>query len=190
MLGGNHHRLAETETVELVRLQVDSLAIGLVDDRNDRYPEPAQVIRDLAVLRYGAGLTIEEEDHDVAFANRGLRLSPDQRDEGVLVLHQQATGIDHAHRPAAESFCFAEDAVPRHPGEIVHQRPTAAGQPVEEGGLADVGPAHHHDDRQAAQAGPSVGEGLSSGIGVSWLMMDRPMQIHVPSTRRIWRRVC
>ncbi len=189
VLGRDHDRGAETQPVELVRLELDRLAVALVDHGHDGDAEASQVFADLLVFRDGPGFAVEQKDHHIAAADCGLGLTADQRHEGVLVHHQQTTGVDEGQGAATGALDLADDAVAGHPGQVVDQGAAAAGEPVEEGGLADVGAANHHHYGLFAHCGFSAGPSSGCGTGVSCSRLDLPTTIHLPSMRRICSRV-
>ena len=64
----------------------------------------------------------------------------------------QAAGVDHGEG-AAVPFADAVDAVAGRAGKVLDDRDALADQPVEEGGLADIGAANDGDDGEGHGAG-------------------------------------
>ena len=111
--------------------------VPLVHDRNHRNSEVAQPGADFPVLRDKAGITVKQEKHRIGFAHRSIGLRTDQGHEGVGVLKQEAAGVHERHN-ATPPRGVTNDPVSRNPGKIVHQRPPAASQAVENCRFADV----------------------------------------------------
>ncbi len=93
---------------------------------------------------------VEDHDHDVGQPDGVERVGHGGSLELGLdaAAPAHAGGVDQAHRPALP-FPFDADGVARDAGLGAGQHPLLADQPVEQGRLADIGPA---DDRQ--QQGP------------------------------------
>ena len=64
---------------------------------------------------------------------------------GKAVVKRDAAGVDDAVFGLAGTAHDAFHAVPRDAGAVVGDRPVAAYQPVEEGGLAHVGASNEND---------------------------------------------
>ena len=74
-----------TEAEELVRLEIDTLAVGLVDHRNNRNVQGAEILCDLAVFGDRTNLAVEQQQDHVTAGNGDLGLTPDHGHELILV---------------------------------------------------------------------------------------------------------
>ena len=134
------NRIAEAEPVEL---EGERVLIGIVDLVGH------EDLRELFVPRRDPGARVGQEENEVGFLDRGLRLLGDRAGDRVLVGDVDAAGVDQQEVLAVP---FADEllAVARHPRRLVHDRRARLGQPVDEGRLADVRKA---DDRDRAKQG-------------------------------------
>ena len=73
----------------------------------------------------------------------------------------EAAGVDQQHAPR-DHLGFLVQAVARDAGAVVHDGLAEADEAVEQRGLADVGPAHHHHDRIADQPLSPVAAGVAT----------------------------
>ena len=74
-----------------------------------------------------------------------------------------AGGVDEAPGPAAELHELV-DRVDGGPGDVVDDHPLGTGQPVEQRGLADVGPADDRDPARSADLGLLLGRRLGQRL--------------------------
>ena len=100
----------------------------------------AQLLGDAPVVGRQSRAGIGEEDHRVGFGDCLLGLLRHLREDALGGAGLKPPGIDHVVRAAAEQT-FAIVAVARHAGHVHDDRIARAGEAVEEGALADVGPA-------------------------------------------------
>src|SRR5690606_7955485 len=99
---------------------------------------------------------VDDEDHRVSGVDRRLGLSADGCGEGLAGGQLPAAGVDEEElppRPVGEEL----PAITRDTGPLLGDGGTATDDPVDEGGLADVGTADDGDDGEATHAGSSVG---------------------------------
>ena len=99
----------------------------------------AQEIDHFPVPGLGSFFAVHDQQQEVGFGHRDLGLGAHQFPQGLLTPHQ-AAGI-HQQEGMVLPIHPAVEAVPGHPGEIRHQGLGGAGEAVEEGGFAHVGPA-------------------------------------------------
>jgi hypothetical protein len=148
MLRAHRDRLAEAEGKGLEDPGLAGSAFGLVGRKNDRRALRAEPAGDFLVQRSrpGAGVDQEQSDIGIAHSGDGLRTHPARQGVGILIL--VAGGVDDPKVEPEQARLtlppIAGDARP-----IVDQGELAAHQPVEQGGFADVGPAHDGDGRQS-----------------------------------------
>ena len=104
----------------------------------------AQPAADLLVERGHAGAGVDQEQGDVGVAHRGAGLRAHPPGQGLRVLVLIAGGVDHPEfEPEQARLALAP--VAGHARPVVDERQLLADQPVEQGGLADVGPADDGD---------------------------------------------
>src|SRR3989337_377014 len=78
----------------------------------------------------------------------------------------EPAGVHHGRLPPAETDAAVE-TVSGDSGHVAHQRLAPPHQPVEQGGLAHVGPPHDHDDRpQHHRRGIVPTSAFTSAVGV------------------------
>ena len=145
--GRNGNRVAQPEPVELERLGLAPRLVDLVRDQEDRLAGVAQDRGQLLVAGRDPGPRVEHEEHEVGLGDRAARLLRDLLRQRRRVGDVDAAGVHEQEAPAGP---LADDllAVARHTGRLVDDRLARAGQPVDEGRLADVREA---DDRDRAE---------------------------------------
>ena len=149
MLGAHRDRLAEAQRPGLDDAGLAGAALGLVGGEDDRRGLAAQPAGDLLVERGQAGAGVDQEQGGVGLADRGDGLRPHPAGQGLGILVLVAGGVDDPEFEA-EQGRLALAPVAGHAGPVVDQRQLPADQPVEQGRLADIGPA---DDRDGGQLG-------------------------------------
>ena len=190
-------RIAEAERE---RLPDQALAVGVVDLVDDEeHLAAGQVADDVSATRLSSSVTpVMASDHhedDVGLADRLLALAAHLVVERRALGHP-APGVDeregHALPLGVDQLAVAGDA-----GLLLHDRGALAHDPVDQRGLADVGPADDRDGRvgreghgrssprAARRAWPSVGmtstgRGRSSGPVPS---RKRPLDRHTSGSR-------
>jgi hypothetical protein len=146
--------LAEAEAVELVHGHLAFEVVGLVGDQDDGLVGAAQLIGDLGVLPRNAIHDVGHEHDDVGLIHGDLRLRAHLRDEGVAVIEHQAAGV-HQGEHAAAPFHIGVLPIAGGAGHVFDDGQALAHEPVKEGGLAHVGPAHQGNDRFLGHRSPS-----------------------------------
>ena len=96
----------------------------------------------------GAFPAVDHQEDDVGFGHGLLGLAAHQGAHLVFAAHQ-AAGVHQEEGPVVKGEA-AVMAVPGDPGDIGHQGLGRAGEAIEQGGLAHVGPAD--DGHQALRA--------------------------------------
>ena len=137
---GNGQRLAQRQFVKLGGDHGGVHALGLVDREQHRTRRTAQAVGDDLVLRRQACPCIDHENDGVGLVDGLQRLPRHFGHDAVLGDRLQTARVDHQIGLFTEAPAPVM-AVARHPRQVVHQRIARAGETVEEGGLADVGPA-------------------------------------------------
>ena len=122
-------------TVDLVR-DDDALAAGFADDARRR-PVAGQDPR----------RRIDDEQHEVRLPDRRDGLLADGRGDFFAPLGIVAAGVHEEVVPFVGQPRFRLEDVAGHSGHVVDDRPAAADQPVEEGGLADIRSARDDDSK-------------------------------------------
>ena len=92
----NGDGVAETEPVELERLEVAPRVVELVREHEHGSPRAAQDLGELLVAGRDARLGVHDEEHEVGFLDRLARLSRDLRAERPRVGAVDAAGVDRA----------------------------------------------------------------------------------------------
>ncbi len=139
VLGGNRVRHAQPHFVEFERRERGLHALGLVDRDEHAPAEAPQLLSDRAVPRREALAGVGHEDDDVGFGDCGSRLLG-HLDEYSARFRSQPAGIDREVRPLAQAS-HPIVAVSRQTRDIGDQCIPGAREPVEQRGLADIGPA-------------------------------------------------
>jgi len=121
-------------------------ALGLVDGHDRTLAGDPQPLGNAPILRRQAIARIEHEDDDIALGDRGFGLCGHFLDQALGGHRLEATGVDNDVGHGADAP-LAVVAITRQPREVRHQRRPRTGQPVEQGRLADVGPADQGDNR-------------------------------------------
>jgi hypothetical protein len=148
--GGDRERVAEAELVEVVHEVIDDLVIDLVDREEHGLAGRAQLLREVVIDRREARPSIDDEQQRVGLADRLERLAVDAgADHLALRLGIEAAGVDDA-KVGAEVLGFAVAAIAREARRVVNERGAPADEAVEQGRLADVGPADNGDQRCSA----------------------------------------
>ena len=139
--GRDRYRETEAQLLEIRRGRIRLHALGLVDGDPHPRPQFAQLLGDAPVVGRQSRAGIGEEDHRVGFGDCLLGLLRHLREDALGGAGLKPPGIDHVVRAAAKQ-AFAIVAVARHAGHVHDDRIARAGEAVEEGALADVGPAY------------------------------------------------
>ena len=100
----------------------------------------------MLVGRGDAGAGVDHEQHQVGLRHGGLGARPHPPVERLGIALLQPGGVDQLHGSAAQQR-LGLFAVARHPRRVGHDRLAAADQLVEQGRLADIGPAGDDDGR-------------------------------------------
>ena len=134
------------EFVELGQARRIAHALGLVHRQQHAPCRAAQVARDVVVLRAQAAARVEHEDHHIGLGHRLARLLGHLAQHAVGGVGLEAAGVDDDEL-APVDLGVAVVAVARQAGKVGDDGVAAVRQPVEQRGLADVGPADDGQDR-------------------------------------------
>ena len=99
----------------------------------------------------GPGHRVDEEQDDVRFGDREMRLLLDARLDRIVGVELESAGVDDDEPPAVP-FGVAVQAVAGGPGAVLDDRRALAEEPVEERALADIRSADDRDDRDPASS--------------------------------------
>ena len=144
MLSGNRHGIAEAECIGFHGTRLTVLAFALVGDKHDRLVGTACEIREGTVGRRQTDPCIDHEHQRISGSDRRFRLLLHPRGERTLRAFIQACGIDQREFEIAEpALAFA--AVAGDSWLVIDKRELLPNQPVEQGRLADIGPADDGD---------------------------------------------
>ena len=144
MRGRDGQRIAKAERVEVGGDHRPIQAFGLVDHQMHRAARTPQARGDVLVVRRASGTAIDQEQQHVGLGDRLFGLARHLVHDAVLGHGVEAGGIDDQIVAVADA-ADAVMAVASEAGLVGDQRVTRARQAVEEGRLADVGPANQND---------------------------------------------
>jgi len=138
--------------MELGRLELALLVVGLVDRHDDRRRGASEQLGRLEVGRRHAGRRIDDEDDGVGLRDGQAGLFLDAQLDGVAGVDLEAAGVDDDEPPTVP-LGVAVEAVAGRPRAVLDDGGPCPDDPVEERALADVRAADDRDDRQGtAQA--------------------------------------
>ena len=133
--------VGDAESVEFVGQAVAHLRVDLVDGQRDGLAEALEHLREVAVAAGDFGAPVHQED-DVGGALEGeFGLVQDLRGDVLLVVHDDAAGVDQLEAPAVV-FGSPMYAVARDAGFVPDDGAPLSCDAIEKGGLSYVGPAH------------------------------------------------
>ncbi len=145
--GGERHRLAQPERVELERVRVAAGVVHLVGDDDHGLVGAAQDVGDFLVARGDAGARVHDEEHEVGLGDGQAGLLGDPLRE-----RRRVGDVDPArvHEDEALARPLADDllAVARYAGRLENDGLARGRQAVDERRLADVGKADDRDDAE------------------------------------------
>ena len=139
MFGGDRDRFAETEAIGIIHARFGATRFGLVGNEHDRLVLLAQHIGEDFIDRGQAGFCIDEKERDVGIVDRGFRLGAHAAFERIGTGNFQTGGVDHGEAQIDKARVTGP-AVTGDAGGIVDEGKLPAGEPVEQGRLADIGP--------------------------------------------------
>ncbi len=142
----NGQHLAQPQLVELGQLRALGHALGLVGGEHGGLAQLAQVIGDVVVLRGQACAGVDHEDHHIGLGHRLTGLLGHLDVDAAFGRGLEAARVDDDELAAAQAR-VAVVAVAREAGEVGDDGVARLGQPIEQGGLADIGPADQGNDR-------------------------------------------
>ena len=140
VFGRDAERLSQAQRIAFVNAGLCRLAFGLVGDEHDRHFLLAQPAGDFLVQRGDARTCIDDEQRGIGAFQADLGLLAHAAGKRFCVLVFPACGVDH-RKLETRDHGIAHPAVARDAGLVVDQGEFLADQPVEQGGLAHVGPA-------------------------------------------------
>jgi hypothetical protein len=146
MTGGNAEDLREAQGVALGQGGVAQGRIHLVDGDQDGLAGPAQKARHVFVHRGHAlgGVEHQHEQIGLVHGAQGLRAHGGQDAQGLGI---EPAGVDHAEARCAPG-AYAVAPIAGDAGHVLDQGRPPPHQPVEERGLAHVGPADQREHGQ------------------------------------------
>ena len=144
VFGRDRHRLAQTERISFQPAPLASRAFALVGDDHRRLAGAAGELGEDAVDRHQAHPRVDHEEDDVGRRDGGFGLRAHAAGQAIRRGLFEAGGIDHREFEIAEP-AFALAAVAGNARPVIDQRQPPPKQPVEQGRLADIGPANNGD---------------------------------------------
>ena len=149
--------LAEPERPQRGDLGLGLGVVDLVGRDHDRLAGPAQHVGHRLVRVSHADGGVHDEQHRVGGVHRDPGLAGDLGGQALGALDRgfPAAGVDQRELPAVPQRVVG-DPVPGHAGDVLYYRLPAAENPVDQRGLAHVGPADDGDDRNGRAAVAAV----------------------------------
>ena len=177
---GDRERLAEAEAHQLPDHRFATGVVDLVGDDDHGGVASTQQVGHPGIEIGHPGGDVEDQQHDVGLGDRRLGLARHLGVELVAAAHP-AAGVDEAER-ASEPLRLHLLAVPRHTGSFLDDRDARPEDPVDERGLAHVGPTDDGDERQRGRGCRCGGhQGLRTDRGDRTPYRSRPA---APGSRR------
>ena len=142
--GGNGQDFPRSRAVELVRAERlgGISAVHLVHRVQRFLPRPAKIPDYVGIPGHDSLLCVEHHDYEVGFGQRRVYLLSDQGECLVPVFELQAARV-HQRELLLLPAGVLVDPVPGDPGDVFHYRLVPPYDPVEKGGLSDVGPSDY-----------------------------------------------
>ena len=117
------------------------LRVGLVDRQRYRFAQALEHLREVAIAAGDFGAPVHQEDDVGGVFQRELGLVQDLGRDVLLVVHDDAAGVDQLEAPAVV-FGSPMDPVARNAGFVPDDGAPLSCDPIEKSGLSYVGPAH------------------------------------------------
>ena len=130
----------EAERVEFVRQRLSRWRVDLVHGERDGLAELAAGLRQVAIGPGDLGAPVDQENDLRGTLEREARLFQDLARDQLLVVRDDAAGVDQLEVPAVIPG-LAVNAVARDAGLVADDRAALADDRVEKSGLPDVWPA-------------------------------------------------
>ncbi len=147
VLGGDGEERLHAEAAEVFCLREKLVGVDFIDGEEDGLAGADEQARELDVRRGELGAAVDDHDDELRFVECGAGLAEDFSGDEIRVVRDDAAGVDEA-RGASGPFDFAVDAVAGDAGLVADDGAAAAGEAIEERGLADVGAAADGEDGQ------------------------------------------
>ncbi len=142
MFGGKGDGVAQAQAECLHHAVVTGFALGLVGHQHDGRVAFAQPAGDFLVQRGDASACIDDEQGDIGIFDRRLCLHPHAAGQGLGVFVLITSGVDDGEFDAKQ-VRLPFPPIARDAGLVIDQRQLLADEPVEEGGLAHIGPPYN-----------------------------------------------
>jgi hypothetical protein len=146
--GHLEHRL-DAQFVELHRRLARLLRVYLVDHGEDRRAGGTQARDDVEIAGDDPLLGVEHEDEQVGVLDRLLPFLRNHLMQRVLSSAEHSAGVQQ-REGAVVPLHGLRDQIARRPGDWRDDGASGPRDPVEQRGLADIGPADEHDKGQRA----------------------------------------
>ena len=141
--GGDRHRVAQPQVVELVEVRVKGAGgVHLVHRQHDGLAAALEHIGDLLVGGGQAGLDVGDENNDVGVVNGDLRLLPHESEDLAVGVGLDTAGV-HQTEFAPHPLAFAVDTVTGDAGGVLHDGQPPPDDLVEQHGLTHIGASHN-----------------------------------------------
>jgi hypothetical protein len=138
MLGRNRTGFAQAEPEGIIHTGFRALGFGLVGHQHNRLAALSQDIRQQFVGRGQPGLGVDQEQGAVGLIHGRFALGAHAAFQRIGSCDFEAGGIDHAE-PEIDQTRIARTTVAGYARRVVDKRQLAAGKPVEQRRLADIG---------------------------------------------------
>src|SRR3954465_7752549 len=144
MLRTDRDRVSQSQPVSVEDSNIGGPAFSLVCDDHNRRRRRAKPATNLFVERSDTLAPVEQEQGRIGIAHGGVGLLPHAPRKGMRVLVLEACGVDHSElEPEQAGVTLAP--VTSYPRPIVDERKSLADEAIEQGRLADIGPADDRD---------------------------------------------
>jgi hypothetical protein len=162
VFGADGVDVADAEAAEVFGFESHGFAFDLVNGEEDGLGAAGEETGEVVVGTGELGAGIDDHDDGLRFVEGDLGLVVDFGGDEFGVVGDDAAGI-HQAEAAASPVEFAIDAVAGDAGLVTDNGAATAGEAVEEGGFAHVGPADDGDEGESLGAGPGGNYGSAVG---------------------------
>ena len=170
VFGGDRKERLHAEAAKVLCLRKKLIGVDLVDREEDGFAGADEQAGELDIWRGELGAAIDDHNDGLRLVECGARLAKDFGGDEIRVVGDDAAGVNET-RGAAGPIDFAIDAIAGDTGLVADDGAPAAGEAIEEGGLADVGPPADGEDGLVVDGDTGlIGEDGARGTGLEVLV--------------------
>jgi len=144
---GNRVDLSQAKTVELICKVVALRIVCLVDDDEHRFFDRTQLVSQILIIWIHARQGVGHKKYDIRFFERNVRLDPYLIGKGILLLKDDASGVDYLKSPTVP-IGFRIQTIARDSRGIFNDSDPSPDKPVKNCAFSNVGTANDHDNGQ------------------------------------------